>query len=195
MKENKNSLTEKYFDDVYNASSDPWSFETSTYEKEKYDATIKALPKAMYSNVFEPGCSIGVLTAMLAARCKKLLAADSAEAPLVKARTRLQNSHHVKITKMQVPAEFGNEQYDLIVISEIAYYLNDDDLALLKYKIIKHLEKGGHLVMIHYTPLVHDYPQTGDGVHDFFLSAGNSVLKHLHHQRHQTYRLDVFEKV
>lgn len=195
MNENKDSLSEKYFDDVYNANADPWHFETSEYEQEKYVATIEALPKAMYNNVFEPGCSIGVLTEMLADKSKKLLAVDSAEAPLVNARFRLQKKHHVEIMRMQVPAEFGNEQYDLIVISEIAYYLNENDLAILRTNIINHLERGGQLIMVHYTPFVHDYPQTGDEVHEYFLNTEKSILKHLLHQRHDTYRLDVFEKV
>jgi hypothetical protein len=46
MKKPETSLPEQYFTDVYNASSDPWNFETSDYEYEKYSATVDALPKA-----------------------------------------------------------------------------------------------------------------------------------------------------
>jgi len=39
----KKSLNADYFKDVYDAQDDPWNFETSPYEAEKYQATIAAL--------------------------------------------------------------------------------------------------------------------------------------------------------
>ena len=53
------------FDKLYANSDDPWKFETSDYEREKYDATLAALPPGRFGNALEIGCSIGVLTARL----------------------------------------------------------------------------------------------------------------------------------
>lgn len=195
MPEKKDTLTEKYFDKVYDANKDPWNFETSDYENKKYAATIKALTKASYKNAFEIGCSIGVLSKMLAEKCTHLLAVDSVEAPLKNARKRLQGHKNVQIERMTVPHNFGKEKYDLIIISEVAYYLNDKDLKLLRNKTIEHLAKGGQLLMVHWTPQVHDYPQTGDGVNDYYMALNNSLLKHLYNERAETYRLDLFEKI
>ena len=195
MPDKKNSLSEKYFDEVYGANTDPWNFETSDYEKAKYAVTIDALIKPYYQNVFEIGCSIGVLSEMLVKRCAKLLAVDAAAAPLVQARQRLKKYPDVQIEKMTVPGDFGEEMYDLILISEVAYYLNDAGLETLRKKTMKQLSKGGHLLMVHWTPQVHDYPQTGDYVNDYFLQLQNIALKHLQQQRHETYRLDLFEKI
>ena len=75
------SLDRAYFDRVYEANADPWSFATSPYEYQKYQATMAALPQAHYTNAFEIGCSIGVLTQMLADRCDHLLAVDASELP------------------------------------------------------------------------------------------------------------------
>lgn len=194
MDENKQTLSEQYFDDVYHVNLDPWNFETSVYEKEKYLVTMKALSRIIYQNVFEIGCSIGVLSEMLAHRCKKLLAADASEAPLVKARERLAKYPNVEVQKMIIPAEFITTPCDLIILSEVAYYLNDADLEILQKKTMQQLQKGGQLLMVHWTPIVHDYPQTGDRVHDFFLEFEKKELKHLLHQRYETYRLDLFEK-
>ena len=91
MGKEKESVPENYFDDVYHASEDPWNYEASEYEKEKYDASVKVLTKPFYKNVFEIGCSIGVLTEKLAAHAEKLLAVDASEVPLIKARERLRN--------------------------------------------------------------------------------------------------------
>ncbi len=195
MNGNKTTLSEAYFDHVYNANTDPWNFETSGYEKEKYKVTINALPKPMYKNVFEVGCSIGVLSEMLAPRAEKLLCADASESPLVQARLRLHRFPSASVQKMNVPAEFGIGEYDLIVLSEVAYYLNDDDLEILRQKTITHLQKEGQLLMVHWTPFVHDYPQTGDRVHDYFLELTGKELRHLRHEAYDTYRLDLFEKI
>lgn len=195
MENSKPTLSEQYFDEVYDVNTDPWNFETSIYERDKYLVTMAALNKNMYKNVFEVGCSIGILTEMLALRAEKLLAVDASEAPLSKARQRLIKYHAVVIEKMNVPTEFINAPADLIVLSEVAYYLNNDDLKTLREKTLQQLEKGGQLLMVHWTPFVHDYPQTGDRVHEYFLELEDQALKLLLHQRYETYRLDLFEKI
>ncbi|TDE11277.1 SAM-dependent methyltransferase [Dyadobacter psychrotolerans] len=196
MEKPGNSLPEDYFNDVYRNNEDPWEFETSEYEINKYRTTVGALPRKSYKSAFEIGCSIGVLSELLAGKCEKLLAVDVAEAPLVKARVRLKNLSQVEFKKLAVPDQFPTGQFDLIVVSEVAYYLAWPDFHLLQEKILKHLEQKGHLLLVHWTPIVHDYPLTGDEVHDDFmkLAGDNQPLRHLHGQREQTYRLDLFEK-
>ena len=196
MPKSDTTLPEAYFNDVYGANEDPWSFETSAYEQGKYEATIAALPKELYENAFEIGCSIGVLSKMLAFKCKRLLAVDAAEAPLAKARKRLQNFPQVTIEKMAVPATFPVSDYDLILISEVGYYLSMEDLKKLLEKTINQLLPGGNLLLVHWTPEVPDYPLTGDEVHDLYMQeAGEGKrLKHLLNRREEKYRLDLFEK-
>ena len=123
----KQTLTEKYFEDVYAAKDDPWNFATSEYEAEKYAATLKSLPREIYKNVFEIGCSIGVLTEKLAARCEKLLAVDVSEKALAQAIERCRNLPQITFRKMSVPQEFPDEKFDLILISEVGYYLAPED--------------------------------------------------------------------
>ncbi len=70
------SLPANYFEALYARERDPWRFETSGYERAKYDATLNALPKTCYRSGLEIGCSIGVLTERLAKRCERLIATD-----------------------------------------------------------------------------------------------------------------------
>ncbi|QIP15923.1 methyltransferase domain-containing protein [Spirosoma aureum] len=190
------SLPTTYFDDVYRASNDPWSFETSPYEKAKYEATLAALSKNHYRNAFEIGCSIGVLSEMLTQRCDKLLAVDASELPLETARKRLAAYPQVTIRQMAIPNEFPDQQFDLILLSEVGYYLVLDDLKRARQLMIDHLEIGGHLLLVHWTPFVHDYPLTGDQVHEQFMEAAGEgkPLTHLSGQRTDKYRLDLFSR-
>ena len=190
------SLNQTYFDSVYKANADPWSFETSDYERQKYEATMAALPNARYTYAFEIGCSIGVLTKRLADRCNRILAVDASEIPLEAARARLASRTSVAIQQMSVPDEFPNDKFDLILLSEVGYYFAKPDLERLRKSLIDHLKPSGHLLLVHWTPEVHDYPLTGDQVHDFFLESAesNGPLSHLTNQRAETYRLDLFQK-
>lgn len=190
----KTTLPSNYFEDVYRNSEDPWSFETSPYEKAKYEDTIASLPKPMYENVLEIGCSIGVLTAMLAPRCKKLLATDISEAPLKKARQRLKDVPNVIFQQAAMPGDYPEDTFDLVVMSEVGYYLSKEDLAEAKEKIILSLRPQGDLILVHWTPFVPDYPLTGDEVHELFLQP-DKRLQHLQGKREEKYRLDVFRKL
>ncbi|QJD95069.1 methyltransferase [Mucilaginibacter robiniae] len=192
----EHSLPENYFNDVYQAHDDPWNFEASEYERGKYQTTVAALPKPLYQQVFEIGCSIGVLSQMLAPKCQHLLSVDIADAPLLKAKHRLQNFPQVTVQKMTVPHEFPEQQFDLILMSEVGYYLALPDLKKLQQQITDHLQVGGHLLLVHWTPFVHDYPLTGDQVHEQFLQlcGPDKPFKHVHGQHAETYRLDLLER-
>lgn len=191
----KKSLAPEYFEDVYNADDDPWNFASSEYESAKYHATLDALPKDNYESAFEIGCSIGVLTAQLATRCKSLLAIDVNEKALNQARERCRNLSNVKLQIMQVPQEFPDENFDLILISEVGYYLNENDWRKAFEKTLAHLKSSGNVVLVHWTPPVHDYPQTGDAVHDSFARWSENNLRLIKNLCAEKYRLDVWEKI
>lgn len=190
----KTSLSPTYFDEIYAASDDPWNFETSEYEREKYQTTLASLPKERYANALEIGCSIGVLTQKLAARCDKLLSVDVAEKALSTAKKRCENLGNVDFQIMRVPEQFPDENFDLILISEVGYYLSVEDWARTQTLIIQHLKQNGNVILIHWTNFVHDYPQTGDAVHDSFKALTAKSLSHLSERREENYRLDVFER-
>lgn len=192
-----NTLSQTYFDDVYRANEDPWNFTTSEYERDKYKDTIDSLGRTHYKNAFEIGTSIGVLTAQLAQRCDQLLTVDASKLPLKKARETLKNVSHVTLQQMAVPDQFPEDRFDLILVSEVAYYWSMDDLRKAQQLIVEHLQPGGQLMLVHWTPKVHDYPLTGDEVHEEFLAIARDgqPLRHLHGHRAEKYRLDLFEKV
>lgn len=190
----KPSLPPAYFDHIYAVDPDPWNFEGSEYERAKYATTLAALPHEQYERALELGCSIGVLTAQLALRCASLLAVDVAEQALAIARKRCADLPQIELKRMRVPQELPPGNFDLILVSEVGYYWSRADLERSLAWMCSVLRTGGHLVLVHWTPVVNDYPLTGDAVHEIAASAGQSQgLRHLHGQRFEQYRLDVFE--
>lgn len=194
MTDRGRSLPPTYFDRVYSESDDPWGFETRPYEAEKYRATLAALPRETYRSAFEIGCSIGVLTEKLAGRCESLLSVDVSERALERACERCNYLQHVQFEFLQVPDEFPNELFDLILVSEVGYYWSREDLLKARRCIVEHLVPGGQVLLVHWTPFVDDYPLTGDEVHDTFREAGGE-LRHLAGHRSELYRVDLFERL
>ena len=188
----KPTLPRDYFDELYRENSDPWNFATKKYEHQKYAVTLDNLPRERYRNALELGCSIGVLTQMLASRADQLLSVDAAQIAIDAARARCLNLTNVEIARATLPDEFPDGQFDLIVMSEIGYYFARPDLEKLAQRVTTALQNGGDLMLVHYLPDVPDYPLTGDDVHDFFLQLPE--LKHLSGLRAQRYRLDCFRR-
>lgn len=188
------SVAPDYFEQLYAADPDPWGFATSPYETAKYAATLAALPRRRYRSAFEIGCSVGVLTASLAARCDALLAVDYSERALALASDRCNELGHVSLERMAVPDEFPEEPFDLIVLSEVGYYLSRADLLALRGRIDASLVPGGHLLLAHWTQRIEDCPLSGDEVHALFLEPAADDLRHAASLRAPGYRLDLLER-
>ncbi len=184
------SLSPSYFESLYESDPDPWQFATSDYERAKYAATLAALPRMRYAAGLEIGCSIGVLTQELADRCSSLLAIDVAETALAQARHRCASKSNLRFAEVQVPAQWPQGTFDLIMLSEVVYYLVPSDIVRLVHKISISLLPEADLVLVHWTGET-DYPMSGDDAAEMFIQETASFL-HLHHQaRMEHYRLDV----
>ncbi|NEU12860.1 methyltransferase domain-containing protein [Methylobacterium sp. BTF04] len=188
------SLTPRYFTELYASDPDPWRFATSPYEHAKYDATLASLPRATYAQALEIGCSIGVLTRRLASRCTSLLSVDVAESALDAARERCADLPHVRFAQGAVPAHWPEGRFDLIVLSEVVYYLGRDDIAALVGHLRTALNPGGDLVLVHWTGDTH-YPLSGDEAAEAVIALGADSLAIRHQGRTPLYRLDVLRAV
>ena len=182
------SLQPGYFDDLYGRDADPWRFATSDYERAKYEATLAALPAACAGRAFEVGCSIGVLTQRLAARCGTLLAVDVAEAALAQARARCASLDNVTIDRMHVPQQWPAGTFDLILFSEVLYYLSATDIAATAERTRSALQPGGSALLVHYT-LPTDYPHSGDAATELFIAE--TGFRPTLQLRQAEYRLDL----
>ena len=150
---------------MYRDEVDPWGFSSREYERRKYALTIASLPRPRYRSAFEPGCSIGVLTELLAARCDDLLATDVVPGPVEQAQKRLERFKNVTVELRAIPEDWPAAMFDLVMLSEIAYYFGESDLSCILALIAQSTEEGAHLVAVHWRGVT-DYPLPGDRVHE-----------------------------
>jgi SAM-dependent methyltransferase len=189
------TIPPEYFDQLYRQSADPWGFETSDYEAMKHDETLAVLPHARYHAAFEVGCSIGVLTKRLAERCDSLLAVDCSPIAVERASDRCRQDAHVRFEKMNVSKQYPIEaSFDLVVLSEVAYYWSWRDLRWVFDRIVEQLRPHGHLVLVHWAPPGPGKPLTGAQVHDAFLHWADPKLEHLSGRHEGSYWIDLFER-
>lgn len=179
------------FEATYARSPDPWGFATRWYETRKYALTMAALAQPRYQRGFEPGCSIGMLTAQLAERCDYLLAADGVDAAVEQARDRLAGRDHVTVNKLVLPEEWPDGPWDLVVLSELGYYFDGDDLGLLLGRAAETTVAGATLIAVHWRGAT-DYPLTGDAVHQAIHDHG--AFEHLCCYREPLFRLDSYRR-
>jgi len=171
-----------YFNELYKSSDDPWHLREGWYERRKRSLTLALLPRPRYHNAFEPGCANGELTAELATRCDALLAADLHETAVRVARERVAGMQQVRVEQRTVPHEWPTEAgpFDLIVISEFAYYLDAADLETLAAQIAASLTPDGTLLACHWRRPFAEALESADAAHALF-DARCSLSRLAHH--------------
>ncbi|MGP6205012.1 PIG-L family deacetylase [Microbacterium sp. F2] len=159
------TLRTAFFEDFYDRHDDPWGFETRWYEERKRAVLLAALPTRRLGSVLEIGCATGLLTAPLAARSDRVLALDASERAVDRARNRLASADNVTVSRAHVPTEWPEGTFDAVVLSEVGYYFDSEDLDALIRRIDAALTDDGIVVACHWRHPVAEYPSTGDRVH------------------------------
>jgi hypothetical protein len=157
--------TVDYFDALFEGDDDPWQFRSRWYESRKRAMTLACLTQERYGSTFEPGCANGELSAALATRCDRLVASDGAARAVALARARTSNMPHVQVRQAWVPAEWPDERFDLIVVSELGYFLSADALQALAIKAKASLLAAGTVLACHWRHRSDDCEFDGDEVH------------------------------
>lgn len=184
-------LKREYFEKLYAESSDPWEFATSEYERRKYEQTLAVLQRRRFKRALEVGASIGVFTEMLAPYCDELLAVDASERAVTLARERLSGREKVRVEQRTLPEEMPGGSFDLIVASEVLYYLPQETVLLALRRFEEELAPGGTLLAVHWRKETRTYPLQGDEVHQLLIK--NTHLKNVQTIVEPEYRLDLFE--
>jgi SAM-dependent methyltransferase len=170
-----------YFDELYQQSDDPWKLREGWYERRKRSLTLALLPRPRYRNAFEPGCANGELTVELARRCDRLLAADLHARAVQLTRERVAGAPQVRVEQRTVPGQWPTEAgpFDLIVISEFAYYLDAAELETLASRVSASLTTDGTLLACHWRRPFAEALESADAAHALFdARCGLSRLAH-----------------
>jgi cyclopropane fatty-acyl-phospholipid synthase-like methyltransferase len=153
------------FEARYRADPDPWGYTHSQYEREKYAATLAACGSGPFARALELGASIGVFSELLAPRCHRLVTVDAAPTAVATARERLSGQSQVEVILGEIPEAIPVGTYDLVVASEVLYYLSPERLDRTLAALEQQLEPGARLVAVHWRPRGPERPFDAESAH------------------------------
>jgi SAM-dependent methyltransferase len=191
------SLTKQaQVDQFFDEGGDPFGFDANPKEQVKFQRTLEVCGEGDLGRVLEIGCAVGSFTELIAPRATDVLAIDVSEAAIKQAEDRMRGYPHVHLEARTLPADFPDGPFDLIVASDVLYYLTVDDLQTCLSLIEERLAPGGALVAVHYIPRVGTL-LNGDELHDYL--AEHTTMTHTLDERVELgqgrpYRLDRYEK-
>lgn len=183
------------FEEMYRSAEDPWDFASSWYERRRYDATTALLPDERYRRAFEPGCSVGELTRRLSERCDAVIAWDASASAVARAGRVCAGCPGVELGVGTVPGHWPDGSFDLVVLSEIGYYVDRDGVARLRDRAIESLDPGGVLIAVHWLGHSADHVLHGDDVHEVLLASPlDHVVTHRDRAIDPGFRTDVWRR-
>jgi cyclopropane fatty-acyl-phospholipid synthase-like methyltransferase len=156
----------QYFEALYHHNNDPWGYDHHWYEARKRQICLALLTQQHYSSVLEIGCSNGHLSVHLAQRAGQLLCLDLSAHAVHWASQRLQDLGHVNVQQQKIPENFPQQKFDLIVISEVAYYLSRNELHKLINQLKDSLTPQGEILCCHWRHAIQDFELDAFQVHD-----------------------------
>lgn len=177
-----------YFDMLFADSDDPWGIGAGWYEERKREVLLASLPRRQFDAAFEPGCAAGHLTKRLATRCGHLLAADIASRAVTLTAEATAGMANVSVRQMSLPQQWPDDQFDLIVLSEIGYYI--DDVAEFARRLRPSLTANGVVAACHWRYPTIEHAHSAEFVHDTILRESELHRIAMHHE--EDFLLDVF---
>jgi LmbE family N-acetylglucosaminyl deacetylase len=181
---------DEHFERMHRERDDPWRVRTRWYERRRRAVLAASLPRERYARGIELGCSVGETTAVLAGRCDELIAVDGSAAAVETAAERLRDLPHVTVERMRIPDDWPPGAADLVVVSELAYYLPEDGWDAVIDRILGSLRPGGEVVLCHWTGDADDFAQSGASAHERFRARSGLSPVVLH--RDAEFVLEVF---
>ena len=146
------------------------------------------------------GCSIGSFTERLAPSCDNLLAIDIAQAAVDRTRQRLAGTPGVRVERRTFPDELPEGPFDLVVCSDVLYYMRIQDLPAALRRLATVLRPGGTFMALHYLGDAGGLSR-GDDVHDLLprVPEGFACVRSERRDgigpRGAGYRLDRYDRV
>ncbi len=181
------------FEARYRADPDPWHTLTDPYEADKRERTLVACGDGPFTAVCDLGAGTGLLAAALARHCERLLALDGAPTAVAEAQRRLAPFPQAQARVATLPDGLPAGPLDLVVASEILYYLDDPAFRTVLAWLPSALMDGGRCVAVHWTGSASDLRRSADDVGAALAAVPG--LRRLDAAPTEGFRLDVLERV
>lgn len=151
------------FDRMYDGADDPWAFAGSFYEERRRSLVLAHLGYRRYGRALEIGCADGRLTEALLERCDHVVALDTSHRAVTAAQDR---APRAVVEQGMAPADLPPGPFDLVLLSEVGYFLTPLELVATLRRCEALLSSGGEIVLCHWQHPTEHIPLDGVLVHE-----------------------------
>jgi glycosyltransferase involved in cell wall biosynthesis/peptidoglycan/xylan/chitin deacetylase (PgdA/CDA1 family) len=152
--------TPDYWDRFF-ARPDPWDH-SGIYETTKRKYIARLIVAGESKRALELACAEGHFSDLLAERVETLVASDISEVALERAARRCTRHTNIRFRKHDLVRDPIAGEFDLIVCSEVLYYLGTiDRLRTTLDQLIRALTPDGILILVHSNLVSDDPDETG----------------------------------
>jgi len=169
-----------FFEELWKRG-DPWEFETSEFERNKYARQVAMLQGRRYARALEIGCGNGCFSRLLAGIADRTVALDISPTAIEQARTAAAGLGAIdfRVANIMDYDPHTDGPWDVVVMSETICYLGWlyplFDVAWLATELFSATCAGGRLLMANTCGGVEDYllrPWIIRTYRDLFLNVG-----------------------
>ncbi|WP_182086507.1 bifunctional PIG-L family deacetylase/class I SAM-dependent methyltransferase [Aureimonas sp. ME7] len=183
----------EHFARLYADDGDPWHARSSAYEAEKREAAVRLLGSRRYERALEAGCGEGHLTAALVQTgvARSGLGVDR-EPAIVERAARRYGETGAAFRVGSLPDDLPDGPFDLVVFSEVLYFLDEDTLGKLARRLPALLTEGADLLLVSYLGPT-DTPLPGREAADFLVASLGSRVTCQEIRETPDYRMERLE--
>jgi len=129
----------KELEGLFKTLEDPWNFESSQYEKDRFAYLVEVIKQYTHGSILEIGCAEGIFTEYLTKISQNVTAFDISPTAIERAKKRCPKANFY-VSSLQ---DFSHKEFfDVVVCAETLYYIKDVQQAIEKLKTL-----GKHCVV------------------------------------------------
>lgn len=182
------------FEAKFRQNIDPWDYRSSPFEAFKRGVLLRACGDRLHGRGLELACAIGENSSRLASRCLRLLAVDSSLTALAEAQRNFGKQPRLQFAQARLPQGMPRGPFDLIVASEIGYYLPVGQLTMLLRAMARELAPGGRVVLLHHFSPFDDAAQPPFLAQRRMTAFFGRTMRVVFRERHMRFEAAAFQK-
>ncbi|WAP66744.1 class I SAM-dependent methyltransferase (plasmid) [Jiella pelagia] len=182
----------EHFAELYADDGDPWHARSSRYEVEKRADNCAQLDVRCYERGLDIGCGEGHLAAELVNRAivRSMTGLDRDAGIVARANGAYGQRSELRFATGALPDDLPEVPFDLVVVSEVLYFLDEPALVALAQHLSNRMQTGADILVVSYLGET-GTPLSGRAAHDLFLALFGTALTTLSLRTHEQYQAEL----